>query len=121
MSACCWRADERIIAHRGDCLKGHVTGSLYGPFIILLQEQGTDQPDDGVVIGEDADDLSAPLDLAVETLYRVGSRYKIFGSYALLQFRELRRMLRASGTEAPGPRRCGQLVPLKRIFVPSWA
>ncbi|AMM86028.1 transposase [Martelella sp. AD-3] len=71
MSACCWQADERIIAHRGDCLKCHVAGPLDGPFVVLLQEQGTDQSDDGVVVGEDANDFSASLDLAVETLDRI--------------------------------------------------
>lgn len=51
-----------------------------------------------------ADDLGASLDFAD----RIRNRYKSFGADALLQFIELRRMLRASGTEAPGARRCGQ-------------
>lgn len=57
MSACCWQADEGIIAHCGDCLKCHVAGSLDGPFIVLFEQQRTDQAHDGVVVGEDADDL----------------------------------------------------------------
>lgn len=80
MSACSWQADEWIIAHRGDCFQCHVAGSLNGPFIVLLQEQGSDQPDDGVVVGEDTNDLCAPLDFAVETLDRICNRYKILGA-----------------------------------------
>jgi hypothetical protein len=37
----------------------------------LFQKDGTDEPDDGLVVGEDADDLGAPFDLAVHTLDRV--------------------------------------------------
>ncbi len=71
MSACGWQADERIIAHRGDCLKCHVAGPLDGPFVVLLQEQGTDQSDDGLVVAEDASYFSASIDLAIETLDRM--------------------------------------------------
>ena len=41
-SACGWQADERIIAHRGDCLKCHVAGPLDGPFVVLFEQQRTD-------------------------------------------------------------------------------
>jgi hypothetical protein len=81
---------------------------LDGPFVGLFQEQCADEADDGLVVGEDADDFCAALDLAIESFDRVCNRYKTFGADVLLQFRELRRMLRASGTEAPGARRCGQ-------------
>ncbi|MBB3660999.1 hypothetical protein FHX15_006271 [Rhizobium sp. BK650] len=97
-----------IMAHCGDGLKGHVSGTLDGPFVILFEEQRADEPDDGVLVWEDADNLGSALDLAVQSLDRVGNRYKTFGANVLLQFRELRRMLRASGTEAPGARRCEQ-------------
>jgi hypothetical protein len=33
--------------------------------IILFEENGADEPDDGGLVGEDADDLGAALDLAV--------------------------------------------------------
>src|SRR5690606_30909389 len=42
------QADERIIAHCGDCLKGQVSGSLDCPLIILLEQQRTDEAHDGV-------------------------------------------------------------------------
>jgi hypothetical protein len=31
------------------------------PFVVLLEEDGADEPDDGVVVGEDADDLGPAL------------------------------------------------------------
>ena len=71
MSACCWQADKRIIAHCSDGFQCHVAGSLDGPFIVLFEEQGTDQSDDGVVVGKDADDLCPPLDLAIQALDRI--------------------------------------------------
>ena len=73
MSACGWQADERIIAHCRDGFQCHVAGSLDGPFVVLFEEQCTDQSDDGIVVGEDTDDLGAPLDLAVETFDRIGA------------------------------------------------
>ena len=66
MSACRWQADERIIAHHGDGFQCHVAGSLNSPLVVLLEQQCADQSDDGIVVGENADDLCTPLDLAVE-------------------------------------------------------
>ena len=54
------------MAHRGDGFQCHVAGSLNGPLVILLEQQCADQPDDGIVVGENADDFSASLDLAVK-------------------------------------------------------
>ncbi len=48
-----------------------MSGALNGPFIILLQEQGAEEPNDSIVNEKDADDLGASLDLAVETLDRI--------------------------------------------------
>jgi hypothetical protein len=42
------------------------------PLVILLQQQGTDEPDHGAFVGEDADDIGAAFDFAVETLERIG-------------------------------------------------
>jgi hypothetical protein len=64
--------DEGIVAQRCHGFQGHVAGALHGPFIVLFEEDSTNEPDDGLVIGEDADDLGAALDLAVEALERVG-------------------------------------------------
>ena len=43
------------------------------PFIVLLEQYRANQPNDGGLIGEDADDIGAPLDLLVEPLERVGA------------------------------------------------
>src|SRR6202030_4045530 len=42
------------------------------PFIVLLEQYRANQPNDGGLIGKDADDVGAPLDLFVEPLERVG-------------------------------------------------
>ena len=52
--------------------QGHVASTLDRPFVVLLEQDRPDQTDDGVLVGEDADDIGAPLDLAVEALDRVG-------------------------------------------------
>lgn len=65
------QADERIIAHCGDCLKGQVSGSLDRPLIILLEQQRTDEAHDGIVVWKDADDLGSPLDFSIQSLDRI--------------------------------------------------
>jgi len=40
--------------------------------VVLLDRQHRDQPDQGGVVGEDADDVGAAADLAVKPLQRVG-------------------------------------------------
>ena len=72
-SVCHWRqADDGIIGDGGDGLKGHIAGALDGPLVVLLEEDGADEAGDGGLVGEDADDLGAALDLAVEPFERVG-------------------------------------------------
>jgi hypothetical protein len=43
---------------------------------VLLGEQGADEADDRGSVGEDADDVGAAADLAVEPLERVGIPYE---------------------------------------------
>src|SRR5438309_4560162 len=43
------------------------------PLIVLLEQYRADQPNDGGLIGEDTDDVGAPLDLLIEPLERVGA------------------------------------------------
>ena len=68
----CREADGGIIAQGGDRFQGHVAGALNRPFVVLLKQDRPDQPDDGVLVGEDAHDIGAPFDLAVEALDRIG-------------------------------------------------
>jgi hypothetical protein len=39
-----------------------------GPFVVLLGQDGADEPDDRAPVGEDPDDVGAPADLAVQPL-----------------------------------------------------
>jgi hypothetical protein len=52
----------------GDGLKDHAAGSLNGPFVVLFEKECAHETDDGVVVWEDANDVGAAVDLAVETL-----------------------------------------------------
>ena len=75
-----WQADGWIIAQRRDGFQAHVACALHGPLIILFEQQGTDEPDDGCLVGEDADHVAAPFDLAVEAFERVGNWYEDRGA-----------------------------------------
>ncbi len=48
------------------------SGALDRPFVVLLQQDRSDEADDGVVVGEDSDDLGPSFDLAVEPFETVG-------------------------------------------------
>ncbi len=67
-----------IIAEAGEGFQGHVA-ALHGRFVVLLEQNGADQADDGLgqvrcpSVREDADDVGAALDLAVQPLQRVGA------------------------------------------------
>ncbi len=50
-----------------------VAGALNRPFVVLLEEERSYEAGDGRLVREDADDLGAPLDLAVEAFERVGA------------------------------------------------
>lgn len=78
--------DEGIFAHRRDCFQCHVSGALDGPLIVLLKQDGADEPSNRGFVGEDADNLGASFDLAVEAFERVRNRYKIPGADVRLRF-----------------------------------
>jgi hypothetical protein len=48
-------------------VQGEVAAS-FGPFVVLLGQDGSDQADDRGAVGEDAYDVGASADLAVEAL-----------------------------------------------------
>jgi len=52
----------------GAMIPAHVTSALDRPFVVLFEQQRPDQTRDGVFIGEDADNIGASLDFAVEAL-----------------------------------------------------
>jgi hypothetical protein len=63
---------------------------------------------DAVLFGEDPDNVGATLHLLVEPLELVGDQYEVCVPMSPLRFSGSRRMVRPSGTEAPGARKCGQ-------------
>ena len=67
MSGChCGQCCDGIIAQRRDGFQRHITGALHGPLIILFEEDRADQTRDGGFVREDAHDLGAPFDFAVQ-------------------------------------------------------
>lgn len=50
--------------------KAHVA-ARDGPLVVDLEHLGADEPDDGLVVGKDADDVGSALHLPVQTLQRV--------------------------------------------------
>ena len=62
-----------MLAQWSDGFQGHVAGALHRPFIVLLEQDGADQAGDGVLVGEDADDVGAALDLAIEAFQWIGA------------------------------------------------
>ena len=42
------------------------------PFVVLLEQDGANEADDAVFVGEDADDIGAALDLLVQPLEGIG-------------------------------------------------
>ena len=57
--------DDGIVAQGCDRFQRHIAGALNCPFVILLEQDRADETGDGLIIGEDADDIGAALDLAV--------------------------------------------------------
>ena len=64
---CCVSGDGAA-ADLGEDLQAHVAAS-FGPFVVLFHEHGADEADDGVAAGEDADDVGAAPQLAVQALF----------------------------------------------------
>jgi hypothetical protein len=47
--------------------------ALEQPFVVLLEQDSADQPRDAGLVGKDADDIGALLDLLIETFERIGA------------------------------------------------
>ena len=48
----CGQSDDGVIAQGGHGFQGHVAGALDGPFVILLEQDCADEPDDGPSLGK---------------------------------------------------------------------
>jgi hypothetical protein len=64
------RCNGLIVGQSLQAFKLHAA-PLQGPLIALLEEQRADEPYDGRLVCEDADDVVAPLNLGVQALERV--------------------------------------------------
>src|SRR5215213_8649905 len=91
-------------ARAPEIFKVNTKNQCFGAIRAALQDCA-DEPGDGGFVGEDPDDLGAALDLAVEALERVGNRYDDAGADVRLGSTRSWRMVRPSGTEAPGARK----------------
>jgi hypothetical protein len=71
-----WLGGERWLVHlrgwvaEGDAGSGQdvdaEVAAAFGPFVVLLGQDGADEADQGVAVGEDTDDVGAAADLAVQ-------------------------------------------------------
>ena len=61
------QTDGGIVAYDAERFQAHVA-ALHRLLVVLFGRQGTDETDDGGLVGEDADHTAAALDLAVERL-----------------------------------------------------
>ena len=57
-------------AASGEDVESEVAAA-FGPFVVLLGQDGADEPDDRGAVGEDPDDVGAAADLAVEAFVGV--------------------------------------------------
>ena len=63
--------DVGIVGDVGKRFKRHIA-PCDRPFVVGLQHQRTDEADDGLIIGEDADHVCAPLHLAIHLFEWIG-------------------------------------------------
>src|SRR2546423_6400728 len=67
------QSDRGSIAQRSDGFQAHVSGTLDRPFLVLLQQQRTDEAGDGGFVWEDAHYLAASLDLSLQSFQPGGT------------------------------------------------
>lgn len=66
------QADGCIIADGAESFQAHVA-PLHRPFVVLLEQDGTDQANDRGLVGEDPDHIGAALDLPVQPFQWIGA------------------------------------------------
>ena len=96
------QTDAGISANFGEGFQCHVS-ALQCPFVVLLEQQGAHQAVDGRLVGEDADDIGATLDFAVQTHQSERST-------------ETRRTVRPPCAGEPGTRLASRFVPAGAQF-----
>jgi hypothetical protein len=60
-----------IVADLRDGFQAHVA-ARDSPLVVLLEHESANETDDGIVVGEDADNIRAPLDFFVQSLEWIG-------------------------------------------------
>jgi hypothetical protein len=97
------QCEDWILAQRSDGFQGHLAGALHRPFNVLLEQDGADQAGDGVRVGEDADDIGAVLDLAIEAFQRIGGVDLWSVVPRFREGRPLGKLMKARTSARPGP------------------
>jgi hypothetical protein len=117
----CNKCNNGWMSDLQNATKPILTPLLHHQQITLSEQQRADEARDRIFVGEDADDIGAPLDLSVEPFERIDNRYEMRGADSAAMFKVVAYGV-TIGTEAPGARRCGQADPLHepRARVVSW-
>ena len=92
------------------------------PLFLRLPQDQEQQLDRTLVGGKVPAGPHRPAQLGIQGLDRIGNRYEDAGACVRLEFSRFWRMVRPSGTEAPGARKCGQadVYDELRARVSSW-
>src|ERR1051325_4436888 len=58
------QAGAEIMAQWSDGFQCHIAGTLHGPLVVLLEQQGADEADHGSFVWKYTNDPASPFDLA---------------------------------------------------------
>jgi hypothetical protein len=72
ISCKCWQADGVMIAQKRRSFPRSCSERADGPFVVLFEQDRSDEADDGVLVGEDPDHFGALLDLTADALDWIG-------------------------------------------------
>ncbi len=67
-----WRQENFIIAERSDGFQRHVAGASHGPFVVLFEQDVSDEARKRFFVWKDTRNVGSALDLAVQTLDGIG-------------------------------------------------
>jgi hypothetical protein len=88
------QADVASVADGADVFQGHVAAALGGPFVGLLDEYGAGDANEDGPVGQDADDVGAALDLAIEKLDSVAAVSGVLNLATLVLLLAMGRLVR---------------------------
>ena len=108
-----WQADLWIIAERGDGFQRHVARTLHRPFIILLEQHGADEADEGRSLGKIPTTSARRFTSLFRRSSGLVSGMPVPASVVLAVRRA--RSLRATGTGELGARKVGRPLSLNEL------